>query len=449
MKTNSKTLPCLLLIVFSNLSLAATYTVPVGQWNTDGEELGLQPGDTICLSPQETGVYSVMRWKNINGSEDNPILITNCGGQAVINSTGSYGWKFENSKHFKISGNGSAAYEYGIKISATTGFYLTMESFTTNFDITQVEIAGLYENGTHEDSGFAGIGIKTRPFCDGSSNQGVWDMEDVKVYNNYIHDTGGEGLYIGHGFYQGRIENGCDVITYPHAIKGLRVFNNLIEDVGYDGIQVKNADEDAQIFNNVIKNYGTMNVGVHNEGLFVGDGSEALIYNNWVENGTGHGLQINAFGNTEIFNNVIINSVDDGMYLNNNSPSFANRAGTFKVYHNTFVNMGDDGIEAYTPQAVMIQNNIFVAYADALSTGVGTLEANVSTATVDEVSFLSAETNDFHLTSESPAAGSGVNVGLDFDYDYSTRSNSVIDAGAFAYNINNDLIFTNGFETGN
>ncbi|CAA6801196.1 MAG: Unknown protein, partial [uncultured Sulfurovum sp.] len=51
--------------------------------------------------------------------------------------------------------------------------------------------------------------------------------------------------------------------------------------------------------------------GQHDEGLLVGDGTEALIYNNWIENGSsikkGHGVQLNGFGNTHMFNNVVVN----------------------------------------------------------------------------------------------------------------------------------------------
>ena len=125
--------------------------------------------------------------ENIVGYADNPILITNCGGQATTISTGSYGWKFQNSEYVKISGDGSPDYEYSIKVSTLTGFYL----------------------GRVESS------------CK------IGDEEDW-------------------------------VTTYSHSIKRLRVFNNLLENIGYDGFQVKNADENAENYNNVVRNYGTV-----------------------------------------------------------------------------------------------------------------------------------------------------------------------------------------------
>jgi len=452
-------------LLFPIKSFAQTHTIPAGQWSVDGIELGVQPGDTICLTPDE--VYSKMLWTNIVGSAEEPILITNCGGKATILSlNGSYGWKFQNSEFFNISGSGSSDHKFGIKVTTDAGFYMSMERFTDNFEISNVEVAGLFANGIdndgngHKESGFAGIAIKTKPFCDGSSNRGVWDMENVKVHDNYIHDVGGEGLYIGHGFYLGRIESYCKVdsgngqtttgpVTYSHSIKGLRVFNNLVENVAYDGIQIKNADEDAEIYNNVIRNYGTLDVGPHNEGLFVGNGTEASIYNNWVENGTGHGMQIYAFGNTKIFNNVVIDSFDNAIYLNNQSKTVASKEGVFEIYNNTFVGIGKvaietypnrrvddedkDGVLDYGPlQTVEAKNNIFAGYVSE-SKGVQTLTNNIFSETVNEMKFTSPENNDYHLTADSPAVGSGTNMELAFDYDYTNRLDGSLDVGAFAY----------------
>ncbi|MFT2110853.1 right-handed parallel beta-helix repeat-containing protein [Marinomonas sp. 2405UD68-3] len=194
-------------------------------------------------------------------------------------------------------------------------------------------------------------------------------MTGVSIHDNYIHDVGGEGMYVGHGFYQGRVEKGCDSITYPHSVIDLSVYNNRIENTGFDGIQIKNADNGAKIFNNYIRNYGTRDHGAHNEGLFVGDGSEAQIFRNWIELGTGHGMQINAFGNTSIYQNIVLQSNDDGLYLNNSSAKFANKDGIFRIYENTFIHTGDDGIVAFSSQEVVLTDNKFGSVADKLIDG--------------------------------------------------------------------------------
>jgi len=445
-------------------SCGCDHTISTYNWSVDGNDidnnkLAVQPGETICLDASVS--YANMTWKNINGAQGNPITIKNCGGQAYINSHNSrtpnigYGWRFKNSQFFKISGDGDPQHPYGVKVSTPGGFYITMESFTTNFEISNVEVAGIIPVTPTSSSGFAGIGIKTKPRCDGSSDRGTWTMRDVKIHDNYIHGVGGEGLYIGYGFYDGRVESYCDTVGHDelrrsHAIHGLRVFNNRVDAVGYDGIQVKNADTDARIYNNVITNYGLKQNGNHDEGLLVGDGSEALIYNNWIENGAGvkkgNGMQLNAFGNTKVFNNVVINVGPDAtqnlsnkkhsIYINNNSPYISNRTGVFEVYNNTFVGAQNNGIAAYTPQDLVIKNNIFTGYVapSAINfTNSLTNVGNIFEPSLSNVGFINPSNNDFHLQSTSVAVGAGVNTPANSDHDGLLRVDNVFDAGAYEF----------------
>ena len=462
----------------TQLSCSCTHTINQYSGVIDGDTLGFQPGDTICLDASVT--YSYMKWENINGTQADPITIKNCGGQVHINAyvppsnsthLSRYGWKFHNSSFFKITGDGDPQHQYGIKVSTPGGYHMKMEKFTTNFSISNVEIAGNVPVTGNSLSGFAGIGVKTDPTCDGLSDRGVWEMRDVRIHDNYIHDVGTEGLYIGYGRYDGFFNNDCPLssgghrFSIPHAIKGLRVFNNKIDNVGWDGIQVKNADHDAEIYNNVITNYGLRENGNHDEGLFIGDGSEALIYNNWVDNGPGvkkgHGIQINGFGNTKIFNNVVINlGVDEfrptpppgtspaynkksSIYINNNSSSYSVlKGGTFEVYNNTFVGAQDYGIEAFTPQPIDIKNNIFTGYALNKESSIDHTPSlltwqnasNIFDRSGATLNFIDAVNKDFHLQPSSSAVGAGVNRGLAFDHDGTSRLvDQSHDIGAYEY----------------
>jgi hypothetical protein len=406
--------------------------------SVDAQELGVLPGDKICLDGGSTYDNRPLRWENFVGTAEDPIIIKNCNGVAHINpADSSYGWKFINSKHFKILGNGDPNHEYGIKVTTRSGFYLTMEYFTTDFEIGYIEIAG--EGATSESNGFAGIGMKTSPYQDcelfQDETKTAFLMENVTVHHNFIHDIGGEGIYAGHGFYQGREERSrCPegVTTYAHNIHNLAIYDNYITDVGYDGIQVKNADSHASINNNVIRNYGRRNEGSHDEGIFAGDGFEGVIHSNWVENGPGHGMQINAFGNTKIYNNVVINSGDDGIYLNNRSKSFANRDGVFEIHHNTFINMGDDGIEAYTPQRIDLLNNIFVNMADKNTNGFNAdIANNLFEGDSQLLGFVDTDHNNYGLSPDSMAKDTGLLVSLQNDYSGTARVDGLPDLGAF------------------
>lgn len=76
-------------------------------------------------------------------------------------SSGQYGWWISNSY---------TSDEVGLQIYGAA----------TGFEIDHVEIC---------DGGFAGLMIK--------SEDGIEDMEDVHLHHLYVHDVGGEGLYLG------------------------------------------------------------------------------------------------------------------------------------------------------------------------------------------------------------------------------------------------------------
>lgn len=412
--------------------------------SSDAQELGIMPGDIVCLDGSIT-YNKPLLFENFIGTEEEPIIITNCNGLVHINpDSSSYGWKFQNSKYFKILGNGDPSIDYGIKVSTQTGFYLTLEYFSTNFEVAFVEIAGTGGqtiDGEVDSNGFAGMGIKTSPYQDcelfQDETKSAFIMEDVSIHDNYIHGVGGEGIYAGHGFYQGRQESSCpdNTITYAHNIHNLSIYNNIITDVGYDGIQIKNTDSNALVYGNVIRNFGMEGEGAHDEGIFIGDGFEGVVHSNWVENGPGHGFQVNAFGNTQIYNNIVVDVEGDGFYINNKSDSFANRDGLFQIYHNTLVNMGDDAVESYLGdgQDLDFANNILVNYADEASKGTTVSETNIFDTDINNLNFIDPNNHNFGLTATSIAIDAGLTSEISSDFSGAQRNDQLPDIGAFEY----------------
>lgn len=415
------------------------YIVPGNEHEVNGNQLNIQPGDTVCLDASIP--YRNLKFTAINGTKEKPVVITNCGGIAKINSEAAFGVKFMRSKHFKLTGTGDSTSTYGIRITTRRGFFLTMESFSTNFEIDHIEIAGVEVADTSDSEGFAGIGVKTKPFCDGSANRGVWDMYDVSIHHNYIHDTGGEGLYIGHGFYNGRKEKGCPDTTYSHSIIGLRVYNNLIENTGYDGIQVKNADKDCEIHHNIIRNYGTSNHGAHNEGIFIGEGTTGKVYNNWIEKGSGNGIQFQGLGNNDFYNNVIINPGGNGFYGAGGKHARRLPDGYVRIYNNTFIIPGEYGFLFYNndggPKALV--NNIFVIGTPGFTKKGAKVELanNIVTANMNDLHFKGSNNLNFELNHTSPAVNSGKDLsrwGIQSDYNNSKRpAGAGFDIGAFEF----------------
>ncbi|MDD7913215.1 T9SS type A sorting domain-containing protein [Polaribacter ponticola] len=428
-----------------------------------GDSLKLKGGDVICLDASVQ--YKFLRFKNIIGDSVKPVIITNINGKVKIKSiTASYGWKFQNSKYFKILGNGDSNHKYGFKVTTHNNSYLQMINKTTDFEIAHVEIAGDTVAQSIENAssitpknllGFAGIMAKSQPICrddpnGGSTDAGEFEMQNVFIHDNYIHDVFGEGLYIGYGFSQGTIVKSyttgeaCTSENFPHFISNLFIYNNIVERVGWDGIQVKNTHRNAQIYNNVIKDYAFREIGHHDEGILVGDGSVAVIHGNWIENGTkqSNGMQINATGNTKIYNNVVLGSGYTGLYLNNRN--YLNLDGIIEIYNNTIEGGSGNGITSYSPQTIDIKNNIVFGYGKkdtlndpyptkGIKADIGTVSFNLINKDVSEIGFKDFINKNVELNETSSAINSGTNHNFDV-YDFSGNIRDTrIDLGAFEY----------------
>lgn len=442
-----------------------------------GNKLTIQAGDVICMDASVS--FGYIRFQNIVGVPGNPVIITNVGGQVEIKNTNrsvSYGWKFQNSSNFKILGNGDANHKYGFKVTTHKNSFLQFIDKTTDFEVAHVEIAGDVVAQAQEDLdaaansrtpenllGFAGIMAKSQPICwdepnGGSTDKGNFEMENVFIHDNYIHDVSGEGMYLGYGRTSGvlldtfikvngnKIKVKCSKKNIPHDISNLHVYNNHVENVGWDGIQVKNAHKDAFIYNNYIKNYALLANGPHDEGLFVGDGSEAEIFGNWVENGTAQsiGIKINGFGNTKIYNNVVLGAGFHGMYLNNKN--YAQKSGTIEIYNNTIEGGTGNVITAYSNiNNFDIKNNLGFAYgkADHLNGtttkaikddgNTGVVSSNIMHKDVSLIGFNNFATGDVTLSANSIAIDTGESHSFDqYDFSGSPRIGNV-DVGAFEF----------------
>lgn len=419
----------------------------VSTHETNGTTLNFQAGDIVCLKTGEA--YNNLKFTEIVGEAGNPIIIRNCDGTAVIKSTGSFGVKFQDSKYFKFLGDGGGESKYGIIITTPKSFYLSMEHFTTDFEIAKVEIAGNTPDDLHgSEAGFAGIGVKTSPYvaCDvfTDPSRTAWIMENISIHDNYIHDTGGEGMYIGHGFYAGRKENDCPTITYSHSIQHLRVFNNIIERTGYDGLQIKNTDRDVEIYNNVISEYGLRGETPHNEGLFLGEGVTGKIYNNIVMNGTGNGIQFQGMGNNDIYNNVIYNSGEHGFFGAHGTYVVRIPDAPFNIMNNTIVNSGKSGFIFFNSDGgpKRFINNIVAGSVDELKPSNSAPMEESNNLIVDDpaaIGFVDLANGDLQLTAGSSAVDAGIDVSQYIDLKSDVLGTvrpqgSEVDIGALEFN---------------
>lgn len=416
---------------------ADNYTIE----SSDSDEIdfavtgNVQPGDTIYLHAQTRAKLTLM---NIQGTAANPITITNSDGQFIYDATSASGgdtWRMLGCKHVIIKGTPSAgSYAYGIKIAATkSGQYGMFFGQTdagvgsSDFEVQDIEIG---------HTGYAGLGAQ----CSLTASSG-FVMANVKIHGLYIHDTGGEGMYIGSSYF---------ATTDAHEIHGAEIYNNIVENTGWDGIQLGCATENASIHDNIISGYGISAPDtIQDEGIRSNPGTAADIYNNIVigsPTNSGTGILANPYNSVKIYNNVIVTPEESGIYVLETSQSKGYVADyTVLVMNNTIVAPAEYGILFGNPAHSAndrILNNFIVAAPTGQEVSIFPsllAESSVTklAASVAAAGFVNAAENDYRLLSSSPAVDAGVDVssyGVTTDIDGVPRPQGFgYDAGAFEF----------------
>ena len=411
---------------------ACTYVVPSNATIVDGITLGLSPGSTICLSASNQ--YGAIIFRNLTGTASNPIVIRNCGGVAQLDGTGKgYVIRTENCKYFRITGGSENP--HGIKLKGGT-MGLMLEKFSTEFEIDRIEVS---------DVSFAGIMAKTEPTCDDATIRGNFTMRNVSFHHNYIHDTGGEGFYIGHSFYTKGKTLSCGV-RLPHEIENVKVFNNVVKNSGWEAIQVGSAPKGAMVFNNKIENYGVANELYQNNGIQFGEGAPGVCFANYINGGKGAGLIVVGNPANFIHDNVFVNTGTMAIFCDERD----SRGDGFRIVNNTIINPGTDGIRLYTEYVPnVVKNNIIInpgnysyytyprtpadSYLYLLNKYVP-LESsnNIYSTDLTSIKFVSASLNNYRLLNGSPAIDGGADVSA---YKVSTDFNKLPRMKGTAYDV--------------
>jgi hypothetical protein len=342
----------------------SVHQLPVDIRNFDAAQSKVKPGDTIVIEP---GLRQSIRITGIRGNSSYYVIVCNGDGEVIVrNDDFHYGVVFADCSFFRFTGSANNTQDYGVKILGTGpgANGLSVDRNSTDFEIDHIEIA---------NTGFAGIMIGTQPTCDLMSNRGNFVLRNAVIRQNYIHDTGGEGMYIGHSFYNGYAVN-CNeqpTVLYPHEIHGLRVFENLLEHTGYDAIQVGCASEDAEVFSNIIRNYGKAGKAMQHSGIQIGAGTKIRCYSNQILAGTGTGIMMLGFANSYIYNNLIMNPGENyfpddpgqriyGIFVDDRSTI----PGTsYYILHNTIIGSKSEGIRFMSKLSKhnLIANNLIIS----------------------------------------------------------------------------------------
>lgn len=193
------------------------------------------------------GTYEYARLANLpERTAENPLIITNYGGQVKVAGTYNYVLSLGGGSHWILTGEydselktghpdylghadgdyANSAGQYGIEIGRSRESGIMIGSFATNFELSYIEVA---------HAGFAGLLIKT-------DNQPTATMDGVKLHDLYIHDAESEGMYIGN----------TGATDSQHLFTNLEIYNNRVLRSGTEGIQLTNMGDGLNVHHNVV-----------------------------------------------------------------------------------------------------------------------------------------------------------------------------------------------------
>ncbi|HMI67843.1 MAG TPA: right-handed parallel beta-helix repeat-containing protein, partial [Cyclobacteriaceae bacterium] len=420
------------------------FTIPAGSAYTyfDGTAKGVLPGDVICV---QGGNIGSIQFVNIRGAANNPVIIRNCGGQALIGGpTVNNGIFFNSSRYVHITGTGDSGFTYGLKIIQTSlgSQGLAYAGLSSDIEIDHMEI---------QKAGYAAIMAKTDPSkncADVSAVRPNFTLYNVSIHDNYIHESGGEGIYLGDSFYTGTLVF-CGSTQYCHEVRGVRIYNNRFENTGRESIQVGSGVSDVEIYNNKIYNYGAGNLNTQNGGVQLGVGTAGRLYNNFIKGGTGPAIAVQGIGGDYVYNNVIVNPGQEAITVNTRptplSTDIVNKGylGGVYVVNNTIVNAASAAIIEYVNGAPgnVLYNNLIVASSTVWDKTYTTTDwkrsNNIVIPLLANAKFVNPGADDYHLSSGSLAIDAGTNVsayGITSDADRKSRpAGASFDAGAYEF----------------
>lgn len=405
-----------------------TYTVKPTEWMVDGTKI--PAGATIYIPAGKRGALLL---KNLKGTLAAPILIVNHGGKVTFSTdlTASYGFKTQNCTYFKVLGNGDSNIKYGFEVNGGN-IGMTMDDLSSDFEIGFVDV---------HNTGFAGIMAKTDPTCDEDTWRGHFTMANVYIHDNYVHQTGGEGLYIGNSFYEDGVSTSCGTVL-PHDVVNLRILRNVTDSTGSEGIQVGSATMGCVINANTVKNPGISPFSAYQDnGIQIGEGTGGKCYNNLVQNAPGNGIIVLGLGDNQVYNNYVLDSKSYGIFADSRYTPGPN----FQFINNTIIGSALGGIKLNSETIPMntVINNVIVQKAGlptiiTKSSSVRLKALNNYFGTdVNVCGFNNYKYGNYRLLSSSPFINKGADVssyGVLIDFYGNRRLNGgASDMGAAEY----------------
>lgn len=401
-----------------------TLTEAMGEEVTMGDfSPTLAPGDTVIISPSRT---TIIKLNYIVGSPGSWITFTNPSNAkiTITSPEGDYGsMRIYNSRYVRLLGNNYSSETYGIKLVGGNGCLAVVN--TRDVEAAYIEMTG---------SKYTGIGM--------GQCWAPWtcteEMENVSFHDNYIHDVGTEGMYLGKS----------SRAVAPKFVD-IQVYNNIIENCGWDGLQVgQTLGDNNNVYNNIIRNTGIGgsyvycgNLGYETDetcpgqwfGIIVNpEHYNVNVYQNYIQNSyyTGIAIHSDADGPVFIHDNVVWDAGGNGVGVGSS-------VGSSEVINNTIISSGARGIETDGGDTTgEIRYNLLVANVSGINSSYSIQNDNRVQSSTSTEYFVNAAGGNFRLTIQSPARDAGVGSGYStVDYDGYTRpyGDTDPDIGAFEF----------------
>lgn len=397
----------------------------------------LLPGDCVILKlPTGFTTDEIFRLslKNINGTIDNPIIITiNQESPLIMNFNSYYGILISSCSHVIIDGKGYYNLDYGLHITkpdsevqATAG--ISISSLSTNIQVFGVEIS---------KTSFCGIFAKTDPVASRPETwRGNYVMDDLRIHHCWFHDTKGEGNYL--GYYSGSTITGLNSegvsVTYrAHTLNNPKIYRNLYERTGWDSLQMNNAVGLAEVCYNKIHNASIY--PEQDQSSFMSMTLDGEVYNNEMINCGGLGIQFGTFTGVKFFNNLLINTApSSSSLLLLSSTEVPEQYGTdginttspIWIYNNTVVGTGTflNAHNVVQFHNVHVFNNLYKTKSMFAGQSTDTIAIWQSQSLRNSLildngeAFKIANTKDdkYQIATTSTLNNGGLNQGSDFDF---------------------------------
>lgn len=377
---------------------AATFRLGINQTWVRGTTFAYAPGDTFCLA---AGKRPFQYLKGFHGSADKPLVVRNCAeGQAVVGKGTSYGMVLDSVTYIHLTGTGTPGVEYGIWLDSTAaGTGLGITNLSHHVEVDHLRIS-------HPN--FAGIMAKKD--YGGSPPDPAPTMEGIHIHHNWIHDTGGEGMYLGETKSPGML------------LTDLEVDHNLVQRTGWDLLQIANSVQNIRVHHNVLLDGGLAKEPVQANGIQIGDQSRGVrIDHNIVKNTAENSLICMGSGNIVVDSNWF-EGANGKQALFVDHRTFYDSGATIRFSHNWWSRANTVSFwRSYNDKAhLVLEDNLLEATPALLVLSSGATTANTDTLrnlrrSIAPLAFVDSSSGDFRIPANSPYAAWDLGFGSSSD----------------------------------